>query len=150
MDAKHRKTWRWPLILTMIFALSCGESGPSQSRPADGKQKAASLSTVENQAEFNRIIASAGERLLLFDVYADWCPPCKELEPILESIAQSNHRNVDIYKINLDENPYLFDLFQVRGIPLVVFVRNQTVVYSLMGLRPKEAYLEAIQSFSRS
>ena len=150
MNAKNRKRWRWPLLLTMIFVLSCGESGPSQSSPADGEQKAAALSVVENQAEFNRIIASAGERLLLFDVYADWCPPCKELEPILESIAQSNHRNVDIYKINLDENHYLFDLFQVRGIPLVVFVRNQTVVYSLMGLRPKEAYVEAIQSFSRS
>jgi thioredoxin 1 len=150
MEAKITKILSWPALLAVILALSCGEGDPSRSSRTEPEQDSRPLPAVEDQDALNRIIAAAGDRLLLFDVYADWCAPCKELQPILESIARSGRSEADIYRINLDENPYLFDLFQVRGIPLVVFVRNQTVVYRLMGLRPKETYLEAIRSFSRS
>jgi thioredoxin 1 len=149
MRGSVNRLLRWVAAATlMLCLLACGGEGERSAQGGPQNQRLP-LKPIENQAAFNRVIASAGDRLLLFDVYADWCSPCKELEPLLESIAWRNRRNVDFYKINLDENQFLFDLFQVRGIPLVVFVRKQTVVYSLMGLRPKEAYQEAIRSFSR-
>jgi hypothetical protein len=43
----------------------------------------------------------------------------------------------------------LAELFGVRGIPFVAYVKNRTLVYSLMGLRTEETYLEAIKSFTR-
>jgi thioredoxin 1 len=148
--ARVRNNWQGLFLLTVMLLVSCGEGDRQAAGRAETAQANPSLHSIQDEDEFNRIIASAGDRLVLLDVYADWCLPCKELEPILESIARNSRHGADIYKINLDENPYLFDLFQVRGIPLVVFVRNQTVVYSLMGLRSKETYLEAIRSFSRS
>ncbi|MGW8186236.1 MAG: thioredoxin family protein, partial [Desulfobacterales bacterium] len=80
---------------------------------------------------------------------ADWCQPCKELEPILESIAAQKADVVDFYRVNFDENQSVAEHFGVRGIPFVAYVKNRTLVYSLMGLRPQKTYLEAIESFTR-
>jgi thioredoxin len=96
-----------------------------------------------------RIVTVAGERLVIIDFYADWCQPCRELEPILESIAEQKSDMVDVYRANYDENQSLAELFGVRGIPFLAFVKNRTLVYSLMGLRSKETYIEAIESFTR-
>jgi len=85
----------------------------------------------------------------MFEFYADWCPPCKELAPILEEIAKESEGKVDIYKINTDKNPVLASALRVTGIPHVVFIKNQESVFSLSGLYPKKMYLKIIGRFSQ-
>lgn len=134
-----------PIAATFVL-LACGNG-------ADGNrseiQKRQPLVEIKNADDFRRIVSSAGDRLLIFDFYASWCPPCKELEPILEAVAWQKKDVVDIYRINYDENNSLAELMGVHGIPFVAFVKNGTLVYSLMGLRPQKTYFEAISSFSR-
>lgn len=134
------------LFAAMLLTIACG-SGSEQ--PGADHQMRKPLTAISGGQEMTRIVAAAGERLLIFDFYADWCQPCKELEPILESIAAQKAHVVDVYRVNYDENQSLAELFGVRGIPFVAYVKNRTLVYSLMGLRPKETYLEAIESFTR-
>ena len=134
------------LLSAALLLVACG-SGSEQSGADHRRRKP--LAAISGAQEMTRIVAAAGERLLMFDFYADWCQPCKELEPILESIALQKADMVDVYRINYDENQSLANLFGVRGIPFVAYVKNRTLLYSLMGLRPKETYLEAIESFTR-
>jgi len=134
------------LNVALLLPISCG-SGSEQ--PGGDHRMRKPLMAISGAQELTRIVAAAGERLLMFDFYADWCQPCKELEPILESIAAQKTDLVDVYRINYDENQSLAELFGVRGIPFVAYVKNRTLVYSLMGLRPKETYLDAIKSFTR-
>lgn len=134
--------------IAIALVLSACESRPTGSRPA--KQERLPLAEIKNTDEFRRIVSSAGDRLLLFDFYATWCLPCKELEPVLEAVAWQKKEVADVFRINYDENNDLAELIGVRGIPFVAFVKNQTLVYSLMGLRPQKAYLEAISSFNQS
>ena len=105
---------------------------------------------IKNKEQFRQITESAGGRLLMVEFYADWCPPCKELAPMLEEIAKENRGHVDIYKINTDKNPGLASAFRVTGIPHVVFIKNQESVFFLSGLYPKKMYLEVIGRFSRT
>ncbi|MFZ0133985.1 MAG: thioredoxin domain-containing protein [Desulfobacterales bacterium] len=135
------------LLLGLALMLAACGSGSEQPAADDRMRKP--LQSISDSAEFDRILAAAGDRLLIFDFFADWCRPCKELEPVLESIAAQHQSVTDIYRIAFDDNQTLAELFGVRGIPFVAFVKNRTLVYSLMGLRPKEAYLEAIASFTR-
>lgn len=135
------------LLLGLALMLAACGSGSEQPTADDRIRKP--LQSISDSAEFDRILAAAGDRLLIFDFFADWCHPCKELEPVLESIAAQQQSVTDIYRIAFDDNQTLAELFGVRGIPFVAFVKNRTLVYSLMGLRPKEAYLEAIDSFTR-
>ncbi|MFZ0612193.1 MAG: thioredoxin family protein [Desulfobacterales bacterium] len=134
------------LLGLLLLLTACGSGSEP---PAAGERIRKPLRSISSGAEFDRIVAGAGDRLLIFDFFADWCHPCKELEPILESIAAQQASVTDIYRIAFDDNQSLAELFGVRGIPFVAFVKNRTLVYSLMGLRPKETYLEAIASFTR-
>jgi thioredoxin-like negative regulator of GroEL len=134
------------LSAALMLTIACG-SGSEQTGADQRVRKP--LLAISGGQELTRIVATAGERLLMFDFYADWCQPCRELEPILESIAAQEADVVDVYRVNYDENQSLADLFGVRGIPFVAYVKNRTLVYSLMGLRPKETYLAAIESFTR-
>lgn len=134
------------LSTALLLPIACG-SGAEQ--PGGDHRTRKPLTAISGEQELTRIVTAAGERLLMFDFYADWCQPCKELEPILESIAVQKADVVDVYRVNYDENQSLAELFGVRGIPFVAYVKNRTLVYSLMGLRPKETYLEAIESFTR-
>ena len=134
------------LSVALLLPISCG-SGSEQ--PGGDHRMRKPLISISGEQEFTRIVAAAGERLLMFDFYADWCQPCRVLEPILESIAVQKADVVDVYRVNYDENQSLAELFGVRGIPFVAYVKNRTLVYSIMGLRPKETYLEAIESFTR-
>lgn len=134
------------LSAALLLPIACG-SGSEQ--PGGDHRMRKPLIAISGGQELTRIVAAAGERLLIVDFYADWCQPCKELEPILESIAVQKADVVDVYRVNYDENQSIAKLFGVRGIPFVAFVKNRILVYSLMGLRPKETYLEAIESFTR-
>ena len=84
----------------------------------------------------------------MFDFYADWCPPCKEIEPVLEKIAKEKSETVTIYKINIDRNKALATSFGVGGIPHVVFFKNKETVFTLSGLYPKNMYLKLVERFS--
>jgi thioredoxin len=80
----------------------------------------------------------------MFDLYADWCMPCRLLSPILDKVATDLNATVTFYKINIDRHPDIASLFQVSGIPLVVLVKDKKAVQAFMGVQPEGAYRRAI------
>jgi thioredoxin 1 len=132
------------LLLSLLLIQSCAEESSTASRQTDRRL----LPVIHGREQLSRVISEAGDRLLLIDFFADWCLPCKQLEPILEEIARKAKDRVDVYRIDLDGNQPLAQGFEVRGIPFVAFVKNQVIVYRLEGLHPKETYWEAVRKFS--
>ena len=124
---------------------SCGDDAGNRTRDplADS-----CIRYIDSMEQFNKIIQTSGERLLMFDFYADWCPPCKEIEPVLEKIAKEKSEMVTVYKINIDRNKALATSFRVGGIPHVVFFKNKETVLTLSGLYPKTMYLKLVERFS--
>lgn len=133
------------LALGTLLFLSCAQEESTSAGLQPGRL---TLPVIRSRAELSRVISEAGDRLLLIDFFADWCLPCKQLEPILEEIARKAKDRVDVYRIDLDANQALAQGFEVRGIPYVVFVKNQVIVYKLEGLHPKKTYWEVIGKFS--
>ena len=107
------------------------------------------VTNIDNLEQLNKIIQISNDRLLILEFYADWCPPCKELAPILEKIAKEKSETVAIYKIDIDRHRELSSSFRVTGIPHVSFVKNKENVFSLTGLYPKTMYLKVIEQFTR-
>jgi len=131
------------LLIFVLFAVvvSCENNA---NRTTQTLATRPAISTIQNKEQLDQIIATAGDRLLVFEFYADWCPPCRELAPILEEIAKENNETLDLYKIDTDKNSGLARDFRVTGIPHVVFFKNKESVMSLSGLYPKQMYLKVI------
>ena len=58
----------------------------------------------------------------LWDFWATWCPPCKELKPTIEALEKEYEGRIEIRSINVDENKELAQKFEVKAIPTLVFL----------------------------
>ena len=80
--------------------------------------------------------------LILIDLYADWCAPCRMLSPVIEELERENS-DVKFCKINVDNEPELAQLFRVSSIPMIAAVKDNTFLDMSVGFVPK-ASLEAL------
>lgn len=79
-----------------------------------------------------------GDKPAIIDLYATWCPPCKKLSPILENIQKEYGNKIQIYKVDVDKEPQLAQLFNASSIPLMIFIPKNGKPFSVAGLRPQE------------
>jgi len=135
------------LIAALVVQPACSKTD-TQKQAAAVIQKKAAVHLITSSTEFQSILDSAKDKLLMFDLYADWCGPCRILSPLIEEIAQEQKENVSVYKINVDKSPDIAAAFGVSGIPFVVFVKNKNGVHALTGVQPKEEYVRTIKQFA--
>ena len=79
-----------------------------------------------------------GEKPAILDFYADWCGPCKMLAPHLEAIQKEYNGEVQIYKINTDNNREVAGAFGIQSLPTIVFVPKEGQPQAVMGYRPQD------------
>ena len=85
-----------------------------------------------------------GSRPAIIDFYADWCAPCRALAPVLEEVAQQYSGQVDVFKVNTETDPELAALFEVRGIPAILFIPTNGEPAMSSGFMPLESFQTAI------
>lgn len=85
-----------------------------------------------DKAAFNEEV---GINQVLVDFYADWCGPCKAIEPSLLKIAEE--RNLKLVKVNIDESRELAEKYGVASIPFVALFTNGEVSRVSVGAVPK-------------
>ena len=85
-----------------------------------------------------------GDKPAIIDFYADWCSPCKMVAPVLEELDKEYEGNLDIYKVNVDENPDVSQAFQIQGIPAMLFVPMEGKPSMATGAAPKVELKKAI------
>lgn len=83
---------------------------------------------------------------VLVDFWAEWCGPCKQIAPALDEISQELGDQIDIAKINIDENPQVPGKYGVRGIPTLLIFQDGQVVAQKVGALPKSQILDWIKS----
>ncbi len=85
-----------------------------------------------------------GDKPCVIDFYADWCQPCKMVAPILEELSKEYEGQIDIYKINTEEQQELASIFQIRSIPSILFVPKEGQPQMAVGAMPKNSLVHAI------
>jgi thioredoxin 1 len=95
-----------------------------------------------DEREFLQVINS--DKLVVVDFYADWCMPCRFLSPLLEKLSKE-YKDVEFYKINVDENQELAFEYGISSIPTVLFFRRGRVVGGFVGAMPENMIREELE-----
>ena len=82
--------------------------------------------------------------LVVIDMYADWCGPCRMLAPVFEELER-DYPDVKFCKINVDNEPELARAFNVQSIPMVAFVKDNTFVDVSVGYVPKAKLAKLVE-----
>ena len=86
------------------------------------------------------------DKLVVIDLYADWCGPCKMLAPIVEEL-EKEMSDVKFAKINVDDEGELARLFNVSSIPMIAVVKENVLLDVNVGYSPKATLAEFIDQY---
>ncbi|BDQ04536.1 MAG: thioredoxin [Candidatus Dojkabacteria bacterium] len=95
---------------------------------------------------FRNSIASG---VVVVDMYADWCGPCRALSPILEELSQKVD-GVTFAKLNVDDSSDIAMEYGVMSIPTVIIFKDGKEQKRIIGLYPRDYYIEVINDAKNS
>ena len=90
---------------------------------------------------FDRDVLKAAKPVVV-DFWAEWCGPCKMIAPHLEELDKELGEQVQVVKVNIDENPLTPTKYGVRGIPTLMLFKNGEVAATKVGAVPKSKLIE--------
>mmetsp|Transcript_13440 Transcript_13440/g.19812 ORF Transcript_13440/g.19812 Transcript_13440/m.19812 type:complete len:124 (+) Transcript_13440:3-374(+) len=84
------------------------------------------------EQEYHQAIQAAGDKLVVVDCFAEWCPPCRQISPVFEALAQE-YPHIVFIKVDVDKVPSIKHIVGVWAMPTFAFFQNGVKVGSFMG-----------------
>ena len=130
---------------------SCGATNrlpvSAAGSPRCAKCQAALPWVVEaGDADFGRAVDT--KRLVLVDLWAPWCGPCRMVAPVLEKLSNEFASTLKVVKVNVDESPHTAQRYQARSIPMLLFMRDGELVDTVIGAQPEHVLRARIEQLS--
>lgn len=96
-------------------------------------------------ATFEEVVLKS-DKPVLVDFWAAWCGPCRLVGPVIEQISDEYDGKAIVGKLDVDANQEYAAKYGVRNIPTVLVFQNGELVGRQVGVSPKNAYTDAIDS----
>jgi thioredoxin 1 len=114
-----------------ITVVVSGRSARTDPRDFEPPRLKEDVSVSENishvsDATFEQEVINADGPVLV-DYWAEWCGPCKMIDPLLHELADEFGGKIKIAKVNIDENQQITSQFKIRGIPTLMVFRDGKV-----------------------
>jgi len=100
--------------------------------------------THVSDATFEDEVVNADQPVLV-DYWAEWCGPCKMIDPLLHELADEYEGKIKIAKVNIDENQQITTRFKIRGIPTLMVFKEGKVQGQKVGAVTKGVLKEFIE-----
>jgi len=82
--------------------------------------------------------------VMLVDFWAEWCPPCKMMAPVLNDVAAELTGNAYVGKVDVDQYQLLAQQYQVRNIPTMILYKNGKEIERFVGIKSKAFLVQQI------
>ena len=117
---------------------------------SDGRPRCAScqadLPWLVNAGDDDFDAAVKAKSLVLVDLWAEWCPPCKMIAPILEGLSRDLAGQLKVVKVDVDHSPVISQRYDARSIPMLLLIDDGKVVDTIVGALPKLAFRRRIDA----
>ncbi|MFD5662447.1 thioredoxin family protein [Streptomyces hirsutus] len=81
---------------------------------------------------------------VLVEFTADWCPPCRQMAPVLSALAAEQGGRLKVVQLDVDANPATTHAYKVLSMPTFMVFRDGEPLRSMVGARPKRRLLEEL------
>jgi len=135
-----------------LFLSECIAENPSGGRNEEGNPVTGSVKVLTNDSfrktifdyDLNKEWKYKGQGPAIIDFYADWCPPCRQLSPLVEEIAREYSGKIDVYKVDTDKEKILAQNLGITNLPTLLFIPADGDPQITMGALPRESLVKAI------
>lgn len=100
------------------------------------------MRTIESAKELENLLKE--DKAILLDFYADTCPPCQAIMPIVEKLAAEYEGKVDFQKVDVHKFPELRTKYGIGSIPTLLFVKKSEVVDKTVGVVAESVLVEKL------
>lgn len=145
----------------LVFGFSCAQSQPKETQPSQDQSNAVNASAEKDgvkkmtQAQFLSKVFDyklnkdqwkyKGDKPCIIDFYADWCAPCRKVAPIMDELAKEYKGKVEFYKVDVEREKELARDLGIQSLPTLLYCPVNGEPQVIMGLQPKQNYIQAIK-----
>ena len=86
------------------------------------------------------------DKVTLVDLWAEWCGPCKMMNPVIAELSEEYEGRAVIGKLNVDDNPNVPTQYNVRGIPTFLIFKNGELKDKVVGAQTKQVLKDKIEA----
>ncbi|MCD6566720.1 MAG: thioredoxin [Bacteroidales bacterium] len=97
-----------------------------------------------NDSNFEEVVLKS-EKLVIIDFWAEWCGPCRMVDPIIKEISEEYAGRVLAAKVDVDSNPGISSKLGIRNIPTVMFFMDGEMVDKQVGAVPKSYFVSKLE-----
>ncbi len=142
-------------LCAMIMITACGNAGAQNNKKKDESSGKGKAVKELNYDQFNAKVYDIeadnlkylGDKPAIVDFTASWCGPCQRIAPILEELAKEYADDIDIYKVDIDNNRRLAEYFNVSSIPAILYIPTGGADPVItVGARGKDKFKEEIKA----
>jgi thioredoxin 1 len=110
-----------------------GGERPDESVPEDPVDLVPAVTTPRWEQEVLK-----SDTPVIVDFWAPWCGPCRQVSPIVETIAAMRRGSYKVVKVNIDEEPAIAQQYKVQSIPMIGLFRNGRMERAVVGAKPRQ------------
>tara|TARA_B100001123_G_scaffold59924_1_gene64757 strand:+ start:2132 stop:2458 length:327 start_codon:yes stop_codon:yes gene_type:complete len=100
---------------------------------------------VISDENFNQIIDE--NPVVVVDFWAEWCGPCRAMNPIIEELSLIYENKIVFAKLNVDKNPISPSKYGISSIPTFLIIKNGQVMNSIIGAITQELFEEKLNEY---
>jgi len=102
------------------------------------------LKSVTDENFAKEVLQAEGP--VLVDFWAEWCTPCRMMQPALESVAGKFSGRARVVKLNVDDNPSTAQRYGIKGIPTMILFRGGHEAERLVGATSESSVVRLIET----
>ncbi len=103
------------------------------------------IQTINSDSELQSLLNDS-DKTVFIDFFAEWCGPCKMIEPIIEELSIEYESKITFVKINIDENVESASTYGIRSIPTFIVIKNNNIIFRNTGAMPKSFFIGKLNS----